>query len=285
MSHYVYLDACPFPRMPDGAAGEWRAFWAGHRPELEAKNGPPLLWWCLFGAGDLKRARLADEADTDADDREAGSIPAGGLEAEATYSYLVTDRDIALRRLAQRRGAVLEAVGERYAALYDGFVALIARDFGPFVLLRTSGLPDAEGMEPWLREMADEMDALDAGAAAGPLLVAMAADFRRWEDEDPLWLLSGAGQPGTWPTPALAAAYPARRVTGNAPGSGAPAGPGGSPVTRARQRLDGVLEWLAALATGGAGVAALWLTSSILYGGIAFVACAGLTVWLLLRRG
>jgi hypothetical protein len=49
MSSYVFLDSAPCARMPSGQNNEWRAFWANDTVELEAKNGLPLLWCCLFG--------------------------------------------------------------------------------------------------------------------------------------------------------------------------------------------------------------------------------------------
>lgn len=90
MSHYVYLDACPLPRMPDGAVGEWRGFWTERPVELEAKNWPPLLWWCLFGEEDLRRARLIDNIDADDPEGErAAPLEQMGEGAGAMHPYLV----------------------------------------------------------------------------------------------------------------------------------------------------------------------------------------------------
>lgn len=114
--------------------------------ELEAKNAIPLLWWCLFGEADIAHARIVDNFDVDDPDGERKDFKVeSGYSEETTYPYLVTSREQALIRLTRRRGPVLRGISEKYAPIYDGFVALMERDFGPFILLRTAGLPDPEG--------------------------------------------------------------------------------------------------------------------------------------------
>ncbi|MCR0981743.1 hypothetical protein [Roseomonas populi] len=283
MSHYVYLGASLRPGMPDGTAGEWRPFLAERRPELEAKNWPPLLWWCLFGEEDLRRARLIDDIDADGPggEREAFREEMGGT-AEAPYPYFVTAQGQALQRLERRRAAVLAGAGQRYAALYDAFAGLVAREFGPFILLRTSGLPDVTEAEPMMRGMAAEMDALDRDPSGrpGPGLEGLFADVRRWGAGDAVWLLSGAGAPGVWPTPELAAAYPSRRTAGPVPAEA-----GSPPVTRTGGYGGAVAEWVAAVAAAGAGLGAYGGTGSIPAGIAAFLLCAALAGWVISRRG
>ena len=277
MSHDVYLDAAALPRMPDGAAGEWRAFWAAGPAELEAKNGPALLWWCLFGEADLRHARRLDDLDAGDPEGEREAFEAEEPEAAASiYPYLVTAQARALERLARRREAVLAGIGARHAAAYDAFAALVGRAFGPFILLRTSGLPDPAGQEPWLRRMLAETDALGE-APPGPGLAALFADFRRWEAEDPLWLLGGAGPPDLWPTPALRAACPERARPGR----------GAVPVTpRAWRRPAGKpLEWLATILVAGAAAGTYLASGSALAAGAVLLPCAGLAGWWLARRG
>ncbi|MBP0491865.1 hypothetical protein [Roseomonas indoligenes] len=283
MSHYVYLDASSLPGMPDGTAREWQAFLAGQRPELEAKNWPPLLWWCLFGEEDLRWARLIDDIDADGPggEREAFREEMGDS-AEVPYPYFVTAQARALDRLARRREIVLAGVGQRYAGLYDAFAGLVARRFGPFILLRTSGLPDVTEAEPALRAVAAEMDALDRKPprGPGPGLEGLFADVRRWGASDPVWLLSGAGAPGLWPMPELAAAYPPRRAARRAPAEAR-----SPPVTRPRGRGAAVAEWGAALAVAGAGLGTYAGTGSILAGIAAFLGCAAVAGWVLSRPG
>lgn len=178
---------------------------------------------------------------------------------------------------------MLDGIGARYADVYDGFAALIGRAFGPFILLRTSGLPDVAGAEPAVRAMAAEMDALDTGppGGRGPGLKGLVAEFRRWSGSDPVWLLSGAGQAGLWPTPELAAAYPAARP---AAGPGLPA-TSLAPSTRGRGQGAAALEWLGAVILAGAGLGAYGWTGSILAGIVAFILLAVPVVWWLARRG
>ncbi len=279
MASYVFLNSFPNDRMPSGEAGEWEEFWRDGGVELEAKNGIPLLWWCLFGATDLKRARLIDDFDIGDPQRdEMMEEMANG--AEATYPYLVTDKAQACARFAARRARVLDAIGQQFAGVYDGFGRLIEQRFGPFIGLRTSGLPDAADAEGGLRDVAVAMDRL--GESQGSPFNAMAADFRRWKAQNPIWLLSGAGEAGVWPTPELAAAFPggARTRVGSASST-----PGPAQTIKPSRPLRGgarfAVEWGAALVVGGSAVGAYLWTSSVLLGILAFVAAVGLVAWLL----
>ena len=275
MSHPVYLDASPLPRMPDGAAGEWRAFRAARPVELEAKNGPALLWWCLFGEADLRRARLLDDLDAGDPEGEREAFAAEEPEAAASdYPYLVTAQEAALERMARRRDAVLAGIGPRHAAAYDAFAALIGRAFGPFILLRTSGLPDPSGQEPWLRRTLAELDAL-GDAPPGPAVGALFGDFRRWEEQDPLWLLGGAGHPDLWPTPALRAACPGRARPVRGAAKDAPRVPG--------RPAGALLEWMATILAALAAAGTYLGTGSFLAAGAVLVLCAAFAGWWLTR--
>ena len=161
------------------------------------------------GEADIAHARIIDNFEVDDADGERENFKVeSGCSGDTIYPYLVTSREQALVRLTRRHEPVLRGIGEKYAPIYDGVVALIARDFGPFILVRTAGLPGPENAEPWLRETAGSMDSLDDGP--GPTFEAMVADFKTWQNADPIWLLSGA-RPDAWPTPALASAVHLRR--------------------------------------------------------------------------
>ncbi|MFE1268791.1 hypothetical protein [Streptomyces sp. NPDC058758] len=196
MSARLYLNSSREPRMPDGSAGEWAGFFDGAM-ELEAKDWPPLLWWAMFGSGDLAEARIADTEDAGSVEHEE-LLDAWG---EATYPYLVVDRRTALARLEGRREALLARIGPRFAPLYEEFVALVDARFAPCALLRTEAL--AGGREGGLRLLFEEtladLERLDAGRPlpAGGRVDGLVRDFLRWQHTDPIRLLAGAGD--GWP--------------------------------------------------------------------------------------
>ncbi|MGY4398451.1 hypothetical protein ACVWZA_003659 [Sphingomonas sp. UYAg733] len=173
--------------MPDGASGEWKTFWEAPGLELESKNGIPLLWWCLFSQGDIAHARLIDDFDAgDTEGERESFVEDSGYSAETRYPYLITSVEAALTRLRERRSVMLEGIGDRYAPIYDEFMILIKDHFRPFVLVRTSGLPDIPEAEQWIRDTAIEMDHL--GHQPGPAVQSMITNFKRWSKNDPVWL-------------------------------------------------------------------------------------------------
>jgi len=268
--------------MPSGEANEWRKFWHDGGSELEAKNAIPLLWWCLFGEADVAHARIVDNFDVDDPDGEREDFKVeSGYSEDTTYPYLVTSREQALVRLTRRRGPVLRGIGEKYAPIYDGFVALMERDFGPFILLRTAGLPDPEDAESWLRETAGSMDRLDDGP--GPIFETMVADFKTWQNADPIWLLSGAGA-NAWPTSALASAFPSGRKPAR-DASDASTADGYAPSNPARSSMPPkfVVEWIGPLFVGGCTVIVYLWTRSISLGALAFAVSAGLFALLITK--
>ncbi|WP_031002261.1 hypothetical protein [Streptomyces sp. NRRL F-5727] len=196
MSTRLHLNSARSPRTPVGSAGEWAAFFDGST-ELAAKDWPPLLWWAMFGPGDLAEARIADTEDAGTE-AHAELLRDWG---EATYPYLVVDHRTAVARLHARREALTGRIGARYAPVYEAFTALVDARFGPYVLVRTEALADGGGeggVRGHFEETLADLDRLDAGrTVAGGRLDGLIADFRRWRHTDPVRLLSGVG-PG-WP--------------------------------------------------------------------------------------
>ncbi|MFE6222480.1 hypothetical protein [Streptomyces sp. NPDC057854] len=239
MSLRLHLGGAPFPRMPDGSAGEWAGFFDGSA-ELVAKDWPPLLWWALFGPGDLAEARVADTEDAGTDEH-AELLDDWGA---TTYPYLVAERRAAVARLRGRRDGLTGLIGERYAPVVDAFAAYVDTRFGPYVLLRTGALAgDGDRVRPLFAETLADLDRLGAGrgpAAGGPLS-GLAADFRRWRHTDPVRLLSGTGP--DWPDDGLRECLAAT------------AGDGSSPAHRA------VARW-GAVALLVLGVVALWVRAA-----------------------
>ncbi len=286
MSHRVYLDASPFRRMPNGEAGEWQVFRDHEGGELEAKNGAPLLWWCLFASKDLLRARLIDNEDLGSEGREDLLDSMG--DSDLTYPYLVTSQEEALHRLHQRKEQTLAAIGQDHAPVYDAFVQLIDRHLKPFVLLQTSDLPDVEDIEPWLLQITGEMEAFDTGAPLGPALASMTEEIRRARPADALWMMSGSSFDGIWPPPELA---PRRSSTYDASDSdGLEASAQRRQEVSARswsRRAESLVEWAGGIVAAACGLAAFFYLSSMLAGIIAFLAAAlaiGLSLSRLQRR-
>ncbi|MFJ3666914.1 hypothetical protein ACIPSE_10710 [Streptomyces sp. NPDC090106] len=210
MSLRLYLDSAPQPRTPDGSAGEWADFFHG-ATELEAKSWPPLLWWAMFGTGDLLEARFADTADAGTEEH-AELLSEWG---DATYPYLVVDQRTAVQRLRTRKDGLISRLGTRFSPLYDEFVAFVEDRYAPYVLLRTEGLDHGNGTTglQFAKTLAD-LERLDTGldlGDGGPV-ESLVADFLRWRHTDPVRLLSGAGD--GWPSEALKEhfARPARGV-------------------------------------------------------------------------
>ncbi|MEU3216958.1 hypothetical protein [Streptomyces sp. NPDC006971] len=268
MSLRIYLDSAREPRTPDGSAGEWGGFFDGAM-ELEAKNWPPLLWWAMFGTGDLREARIADTEDAGTDEHTELLSQWG----EATYPYLVVEQRTALSRLHARRQGLISRLGARFSPLYDEFVALIDARFGPYVLLRTEALADGgeRGIRLLFEETLADLERLDVGhaTAAGGRVDGLISDFQRWQHTDPVWLLSGAGD--GWPSVALRerlAATAVRRSSGRS-----------AERSTAVGRVWGVLVAVC-------GIGAYWLTGSVWAIAVAFgTVLAVLVAGVVRRRG
>ena len=278
MSHPIYLSSSSLPRMPEGSRNEWRSFF-GHGAELEANAFFPLFWRALFSTSDIRHARFIDEYDIDdeasAVDREECIEDFG---ADATYPYLVIDKAAAVARLATRREAILGAVGERYRPIYASFEALIAQHFGDYLLLRTSGLPDAADAEPWLRADLGDIDGLHDSKALESLM----SDLAR-HDADPVWTLSGlaSSSDGAWPTPALREHFPdprqrkARRSPTTTQQIDEHDRAFAEPKAHtAKSWLDPALEWLGAFVAAGAALGAYYFTQSTWLAVLAFLCVA-----------
>jgi hypothetical protein len=280
MSHTVFLNASSRPRMPNGGAGEWASFWSDEKEELESKNGIPLLWWCLFNSNDIHKARLIDDGDIGSEERDELYDDIG--DKEITYPYLVTSQEKGLERLGRRREAVLAAIGRERAPMYDAFMDLIKRDFGPFILVRTSGLPDAPDAEPWLSGVVSEMDRLDLESSPGPELRGMAEELRRAPAANALWILGGTGGTDVWPTPELAPASKRKRVD-DREWEGMEQTSASRPARKRNRRVESLVEWLAAIVVGGSGLGAYFWTSSIIAAIAAFAVSSIIMGWAISR--
>lgn len=144
MSHPVFLNDAPYDHMPNGSANEWSSFFSKDGQELEANAFFPLLWMALFAVEDLRWARLIDDEDMDSPAREDLDV------GDIRYPYLVTSQEGALARFAQRKPYLQAELGPKYAGVVDAFEELIRLKYAPYILLRTSGLPDPEMQEPGL---------------------------------------------------------------------------------------------------------------------------------------
>jgi hypothetical protein len=272
MSHPVYLSSSNLSRMPEGSRNEWRSFF-GHGGELEANAFFPLFWRALFDEGDIRHARFVEAYDIDDEDgaieRDACLEDFG---AEATYPYLVTGKATGVARLAERREAIVAAIGERYRPLYEGFEAWTAQGYTDYILLRTEGLPDAADAESWLRTELGVIDKLNDTRALASLM----SDLSR-HDTDPVWRLAGIGASpaGPWPTPALRTLFldPKQRKP-RKPGTAQPAKARSS---KPKGRIDPMLEWLAVALSSGAALGTYAYTRSIWLTLLVFL-CAALAL-------
>lgn len=288
MSHPVFLNDCRQPAMPSGERNEWRTFWDDPGIELEAKNGLPLLWWCIYGEADLKFARMIDDFDVDDAEGERAAFQADTEHPEALYPYFVTGKKQALERLALRKEKVVAAIGEQYRSIYEAFEQLVATHFEGFLLLRTAGLPDISDGEQWIRAGAQSMDRLDNNLPPEPggHFAGMAADFLRWKNGgNPVWMLGGSGPPDIWPGAALSATFPEKgRRTRLAAGDADPGQPQATTRDRSGQRKPSkVEEWLAPLFVGLVTAYVYFSSRSIFLAVLAFAGTTALAVWLSLK--
>lgn len=270
MSHPIFLNSSPYLRMPDGAVNEWRAYWLRQGPELESNATFPLLWCALFSPKDLKWARRVDDEDLDSEGREELL----SFE-EAVYPYLVTSVDDALTSLTARRAALLKLLGARYEPIIDAFAALIRTRFLPFVLLRTSGLPDVEDAGPQLERMLRDWDDLESTSDLNKAnSVSSAVDcFHRYSSQDAIRLLTGSSTQDGWPSDGLAMQFPRLPASRAGKASG---------KKNARRRLPKWLaEWIAPVVLGISTVAAYLYTQSWWVSAGSFVIIAFAFVWTL----
>jgi hypothetical protein len=184
--------------------------------------------------------------------------------------------------LERRREKVVAAIGEPYRPVYDAFMRLVNDRFGPFILIRTSGLPDACDAGPWMNELFIDVDRLDETQplSQGPIQ-AMVDDFQKWQAKDPVWLLSGSGG-GAWPTPELVQAFPNGRKPVQAATPGAATEAVTQPVRHAK-KSNPVMEWIAPLFVGGCTVVVYLKSSSYVLGLLTFVVTTAISVWLLMK--
>ncbi|QWP75828.1 hypothetical protein J5226_19790 [Lysobacter sp. K5869] len=288
MSHPVFLESPPWPRMPEGGRGEWPGYFAQGGPSLEANARIPLFWQALFAPDDLQQARSLDEFDPDSEAVELAEFREGATRAqlEATYPYLVAERDAALTRLLARRDALLGLVGERYRPIFDAFADYVRNAYGPYLLVRTGGLPDAEDATGWLSAQLQCLVALERSGEASAPLADDADELARAHDRDAVWLATGSGggsdDPAlAWPSLALRKAWPACVPL---PRSSRPANDdaGDRPRYRPPSRLDNILEWLAALIFAAAALGTWFATRSLWLSALAAAVATVVTVWGLL---
>lgn len=291
MSHPVFLESPPWPRMPEGRKGELKPYFAAGGPSLEANACLPLFWLTLFSVEDVHFAHIIDDFDPEDEAIELEefleSVPPD--ERDATYPYLVTTKALALERTARRREALVALLGERYRLIHDAFVEYIRTAYGPFVLVRTSGLPDVMDATGWLTDQLERMGALEHGTPIDAGLARDVEEARRASDGNAVWLTTGVGDPraevNPWPSPRLVEAFPAcaPRPRGTARGSTDAPKAGGKYTYRDQTSLDKTLEWLAILLFGVSAAATWVLTHSLWKAVLATVLITAVMVWLMLR--
>jgi hypothetical protein len=237
MSHPVFLNNAPTGCMPDGSKNEWASFFGTERLELESNAAIPILWLALFRSSDIQTARLIDDEDLTSPDRD--DLADCG---DSEYCYLVTPISGALSALRERKEALLAGLGENYRPIVDGFETHLRRRYAPFVLLRTSGLPDVEDFGPALAKVMADMDEFCSGfPSPGNAISAEMASFRDWRHLDPIYLLCGKDWSAAWPSAELRACFPK------------PQRPTPSQRTKAKKpqsRMAKVLEWAITLLGG-----------------------------------
>lgn len=294
MSHPVFLESPPWPRMPEGRKGELKTYFSADGPSLEASTHIPLFWRALFAADDIHFAYVIDDFDTDdaALAREAFLESATQAEKDAKYPYLVTTKALALARTTRRRDHLIELVGERFRPIYDAFVGYIATAYGPFILVRTSGLPDVTDATEWLVTQLEQITALDYGTRVHGDLSDEIENLKRTADTDTVWRTTGMGAPhaevNPWPSQSLVEAFPAcapRTPRNRYAATTSPDSPRPAKDHRYRDpnRLDKVLEWIATFVFAGTFVGTWAATRSIWQSILATVIATAAMVWLLVR--
>ncbi|VVE62186.1 hypothetical protein PCA31118_00927 [Pandoraea captiosa] len=288
MSHPVFLESPPWPRMPEGRKGELKTYFLADGPSLEANGYFPLFWRVLFAVEDIHFAYVIDDFDPEDDAVEIQEFLEGATqdEKDATYPYLVTSKSLALERAARRRENVITLIGERYRPIYDAFVDYIASAYGNFILIRTSGLPDVTDATGGMTAEMEQIAALDHGTLVAAGLAQDAEELRRAADKDAVWQASGVGNPraevNPWPSKALVDAFPACAPRAR------PEVSGRSPVAdphqyRSPNTLDKVLEWVAIFVFAGVAVGTWATTHSVWKAVVATALVTAIMAWLLVR--
>lgn len=292
MSHPVFLNATSHPRMPDGSSREWEAFFLEGGPELEANAFIPLLWMALYTPMDLHWARLIDDEDLDSDARE-DMMDYG----DTQYPYLVTSLERALAVLAQRAPllvARLEAVSDvDVAPIVDNFARHLRLHYGPYVLCRTSGLPDVEDFGPELQKALEDFDALTRAGDAGSdnVIVAEINNTRALLRPDRVHLLTGHGHDFTQaePEPDVMAVELPVDADVAAPATTRVDTPASAPSSTVRsqqppRRENKLIGWLVAVAVGVPTVLAYQTTGSVWIAGILFLLLCAAAGWFMKRK-
>ncbi|QHE92523.1 hypothetical protein PI93_015685 [Pandoraea fibrosis] len=291
MSHPVFLESPPWPRMPEGRKGELKTYFSADGPSLEANAHIPLFWRALFAPDDIHFAYVIDDFDPDdaAVELEEFLESATQAEKDAQYPYLVTSKALALERAGRRRDSVIALLGERFRPIYDAFVSYLSTAYGTFILVRTSGLPDVTDATEWLTAELEQITALDHGTRVHADLAEEIADLKRVADADAVWRTTGAGNPGAevnpWPSQSLVEAFPAcapRARYAAATSSGEPPA-GDKHRYRDPNMLDKGLEWIAIFVFAGAFVGTWITTHSVWKSILATVVATAVMVWLLVR--
>ncbi|WP_420226685.1 hypothetical protein [Pigmentiphaga litoralis] len=137
---------------------------------------------------DLHWARLIDDEDLDSDARE-DMMDYG----DTQYPYLVTSLERALATLAQRAPLLVARFGTDVAPIVDNFARHLRLHYGPYVLCRTSGLPDVEAFGPELQKALEDFEALtrSGDAASDNVIVADINHTRTMLRPDRMHLLTG----------------------------------------------------------------------------------------------
>ncbi|MDM8355521.1 hypothetical protein [Pandoraea communis] len=294
MSHPVFLESPPWPRMPEGRKGELKTYFSADGPSLKANAHIPLFWRALFAADDIHFAYVIDDFDPDdaALEREAFLKTATQAERDAKYPYLVTTKALALARTTRRRDHLIELVGERFRPIYDAFVDYIATAYGPFVLVRTSGLPDVTDATERLVTELEQITALDHGTRVHADLSREIENLKRAADTDTVWRTTGMGAPraevNPWPSQSLVKAFPACAPRAPRNRHAATISPDSQHPVEAHRyrdpnRLDKVREWVAIFVFAGIFVCAWAATRAIWQSMLATAIATAAMVWLLVR--
>lgn len=289
MSHPVFLESPPWPRMPEGRKGELQAYFAAGGPSLESNAFIPLFWRVLFGPDDVRLAYRIDDFDPDDEAAELEEYleSATQEERDARYPYLVTTKADALARAASRRDKLVALLGDRYRVIYDAFVDYVGTAFGEFVLVRTSGLPIThDDMDAFATELA-QVASLEQQGDPDTGLAREIQELRRVPDAEAVWQVTGSGDAYAdacpWPSRALVDAFPAcaPRARHAAPIARETAD---KPRYRESNRLDKALEWVA-VGVFAASFVGTWVrTKSIWLSILATVVVTGAFVWAIVRR-
>ncbi|VVE87072.1 hypothetical protein [Pandoraea bronchicola] len=291
MSHPVFLESPPWPRMPEGRKGELKSYFSAAGPSLEANAHLPIFWRALFASDDIHFAYVIDDFDPDdaALELEAFLESASQAEKDAKYPYLVTTKALALERATRRRDPLIERLGERFRPIYDAFVDYMSTAYGPFVLVRTSGLPDVTDATEWLVTELEQITALDHGTHVHADLAQEIEALKRVADTDAVWRTTGAGNPraevNPWPSKTLVEAFPACAPLARY----AALKSSDSQVTAEKHRyrdpnkLDKVLEWVAIFVFAGAFVGTWAATRSVWQSILVTAVATAVMAWLLVR--